>query len=282
MGVLEAQRRPCGASIACAAAIKLIPGFLLLYFLWRRDYKVVAWGAGVGLALLLVSLAYAGPDTYKTYLTETVPALSKGSTHYSNAGFGAVIARAHTPSFYRGLPEMIYLDEVASSTWARLASYGVIAAGLATIAFLTRRRSASTASREVEDVLPQYYFVVAVGLLVSSVTWEFYVVWLLPAFLAVFLAPDRFLPSGSTRTWLLAAFAVAFVALNYPGDMYLFSPNAVFYHPDWVPGTIASKLLPLYDRRPDLVLWLRLPGLLLLAGTLAWLSLHRAKEEAPD
>ena len=173
----------------------------------------------------------------ETYLTETVPALSKGSTHYSNAGFGAVIARGHTPSFYRGLPEMIYLDEVASSTWARLASYGV--SPPASPPLLSSRGGAASGAcvTEVEDVLPQYYFVVAVGLLVSSVTWEFYVVWLLPAFLAVFLAPDRFLPSGSMRRWLLAAFALAFVALNYPGDKYLFSPNAVFYHPDLVPGT---------------------------------------------
>jgi hypothetical protein len=240
----------------------------------------VAWGAGVGLALLLVSLAYAGPGTYETYLTETVPALSKGSTHYSNAGFGAVIARAHTPSFYRGLPEMIYLDEVSSNTAAHIASYAVILAGLAAIVVVARRRPASVpASREVAGVLPGYYFVVAVGLLISSVTWEFYVIWLLPAFLAVFLAPERVLPSGPLRWWLLVTFAVAYVALNYPGDAYLFTPNAVFYHPDWVPGIVASKILPLYDRRPDLVLWLRLPGLLLTAGTLAWLSLHGPTDE---
>jgi hypothetical protein len=110
-------------------------------------------------------------------------------------------------------------------------------------------------------------------LLISSVTWEFYVIWLLPAFLAVFLAPERVLPVGPPRRWLLVAFAVAFVAMNYPGDAYLFTANGVFYHPDLVPGTFVSKLLPLYDRRPDLVLWLRLPALLLTAGTLAWLSL---------
>jgi hypothetical protein len=273
----------CGASIALAAAIKLLPALLLLYFLWRRDYRVVMWGAGVGLALLLGSLAYAGPDTYETYLTETVPALSKGSTHYSNAGFGGLIARAHTPSFYRGLPEMIYLDEVASNTGARLASYGVIAVGLAAIVFFARRRDggAGEAPRDVESVLPQYYFVVAVGLLISSVTWEFYVVWLLPAFLAVFLAPERFLPAASMRRWLLAGFAVAFVALNYPGDMYLFSPNAIFYHPSWVPGRIVEDVVGLYDRRPDLVIWLRLPALLLLAGLLALLSMRKTKEEAP-
>lgn len=281
-GYVKQRDAVCGASIACAAAIKLLPGLLLLYFLWRRDYKVVAWGAGVGLALLLVSLAYAGPGTYETYLSETVPALSKGSTHYSNAGFGAVIARAHTPSFYRGLPEMIYLDEVGSSTVARLASYVVIAAGLAAIVLVAGRRAASTAAtRDVASVLPQYYFVVAVGLLISSVTWEFYVIWLLPAFLALFLAPERLLPGGTARRWLLGAFAVAFVALNYPGDAYLFTANGIFFQPDLVPGTFVSRLLPLYDRHPELVLWLRLPGLLLTAAALAWLSLRGAKEEAP-
>src|SRR3989304_1331959 len=110
-----------GVAIACAAAIKLIPGLLLLYFLWKREYRVVLWGAGVGLALLLVSLAYVGADVYESYLTETLPALAKGSTHYSNASFGALIARAHTPAVIGGLPEMIYLDEVPAGDWARLA-----------------------------------------------------------------------------------------------------------------------------------------------------------------
>jgi hypothetical protein len=260
----------CGASIACAAAIKLIPGLLLLYFLWRRDYRIVMWGAGVGLALLLLSMAYAGVDVYETYLTETIPALSKGSTHYSNISFGALIARLHTPEVYRGLPEMIYLDEVASSTWARIASAGVILAGLLALLAVVPRR--------VEDVgqavgrrLCEYYFVVAVGLLVSSVTWEFYVVWLLPVFLAAFLAPSRVLPAGRARWGFLAALAVAFVALNYPGDSYLFSPNAVFYHPSWVPGVMVEDVVRLYERHPDAVLLLRLPGLMLLTATLALL-----------
>jgi hypothetical protein len=269
----------CGVSIACAAAIKLLPALLLLYFLWRRDYRVVLWGLGAGLALLLASAVYSGPGVYETYLTETVPALSKGSTHYSNAGLGAVFARASTPSFYRALPEMIYLDEVTLTTLARAGSYAAIAAGLATIAFVGSRRRVAPA-RDVSEVLPQYYFVVAAGLLISSVTWEFYVVWLLPVFLAMFLAPQRFV-SPAARGWLLGALGLAFVALNYPGDMYLFSPNAIFYHPDWAPGTIASKLLPLYDERPDLVLYLRLPALLLTAAALLYMSLRADPHPSP-
>ena len=262
----------CGASVACATAIKLIPGLLLLYFLWRRDFRTVLWGMGAGLALLLLSAAYTGFDVYQTYLTDTVPALSKGSTHYSNISFGALIARLHTPEVYRGLPEMIYLDEVASGTWARLASAAVVMAGLAAILAVVRRRDDQEgAGPSVGRRLCEYYFVVTVGLLVSSVTWEFYVVWLLPVFLAVFLAPELLLPAGRARWGFLAAFAVAFLALNYPGDRYLFSPNAVFYHPDWVPGVIAEDLVGLYGRHLDAVLLLRLPALLLVTVSLTLL-----------
>src|SRR3990172_9062224 len=138
-GYVRGNAPVTGAAIACAAAIKLIPGLLLLYFLWKREYRVVLWGAGVGLALLLVSLAYVGADVYESYLTETLPALAKGSTHYSNASLGALIARAHTPAVIGGLPEMIYLDEVPAGDWARLAGIGVGLGALLCLALVLPR-----------------------------------------------------------------------------------------------------------------------------------------------
>ncbi|HEY7270172.1 MAG TPA: glycosyltransferase family 87 protein, partial [Dehalococcoidia bacterium] len=71
-----------GTAIAAGVAIKLIPVLLLLYFLWKREYRVVLWGIGAGAALFLLSFAVAGPDTYRTYFSDTLPALMKGSTHY--------------------------------------------------------------------------------------------------------------------------------------------------------------------------------------------------------
>ena len=312
-GHLRGNAPLTGAAIAFAAAIKLIPGLLLLYFLWRREHRVVIWGAGVGLALFLVSLAYAGAGVYESYLTETLPALSKGSTHYSNASLGALIARAHTPEVVRGpstgagrgLPEMLYLDEVSGSGWARLASVAVVVGALAGLALVIPHRQVSRQGAGRSPLPPgegggegagppprtaglilEYYLVVAVGLAISSVTWEFYVIWLLPVFLAVFLAPERFLPAGPWRWGVLVSFALLLVALNYPADCgssrdcYLYEPNGLFYHPGWVPAVRVERALGLYATHLDAVLFLRLPALLLLTAGLA--SLARWSRKQPQ
>jgi hypothetical protein len=94
--------------------------------------------------------------------------------------------------------------------------------------------------------------VVAVGLLVSSVTWEFYVVWLLPLFLVIFLAPSRVMPGDrGQRLVVLVTLALCYVALNYPGDHYLFDVNSVFYKPEWVPGIVVEDIVDLYPLPPD-------------------------------
>ncbi len=275
-----------GSAIAIAAAIKLVPAFILLYFLWKRQYKAVAWGAGVGLALLLVSLAYVGPSTYKTYIKQTLPALSKGSTHYSNASLGAAIARSQTPDIIHGLPYVYYLDEVPSGNAARIASTVFTLGAFALLAIiiprsLPQRRKPGVdtpdeaTERPPELLIFEYYLVVAVTLIVSSVTWEFYVIWLLPVFFAAFLAPGRVLPGGLWRWLLIAVFALIFVGLNYPGDLYIFDRNNFFYHPEWVPGEWVEDHIHLYHRHSDAILLIRLPMLFLMAGTLSALTLWR-------
>jgi hypothetical protein len=262
-----------GTAIALGAAIKLIPALLLLYFLWRREYKTVAWGAGVGLLLLIVSAAYIGPDIYKSYLTETVPALLKGSSHYANASFGALIARANTPDIVRGLPEMINLNETVLSTPWRLFSAAFGVTMLALVALVIGRRPLQS-PRDAGRLLPEFYLVVTAGLIISSVTWEFYVIWLLPAFVAVFVAPGRILPMPiAPRLLLLGAFVLALLSLNFPGDFYLFDDNGFFYRPDWVPGLWAEEHVQLYHTHLDAVLWLRLSALFFTATTFSGLVL---------
>lgn len=281
------ERRPAvtGTALALGAAIKLIPGLLLLYFLWKREYRVVAWGAGVGMALLLLSLAYTGPHVYETYLTETLPALSKGSTQYSNVSLGGLIARLTSPEVIRGLPELYSLDEVPGTTAGRLASLAVGLGALLSVALVTGRGGAAIAPPVRSRLFCEYYLVVCVALIISSVTWEFYVIWLLPVFLAGLLAPGWLLPAQPAakrdrRRWVLFGFfALLLLALNLPGDFYLFGPNHFFYRPDWVPGTWAEVRLRLYHNHLDAVILLRLPALLLLAGALACLVvLHRRQD----
>ncbi|HLF76069.1 MAG TPA: glycosyltransferase family 87 protein [Dehalococcoidia bacterium] len=271
------RNRPAiaGSAIAIAAAIKLVPALLLLYFLWKRDYRAFAWGAGVGLALFLASLAAVGPGIYETYVTETLPALAKGSTHYSNASFGGLIARLSTPDVIKVLPDIYYLDEVPSGATARLASLAVTLGAIVALALLIPRgRVASAAStgsapdeaprRDPYRLVFEYYLVVAVTIMVSSVAWEFYSVWLIPVFLAAFLAPDRVLPGRPWRWAALVLLALVYVGLNYPGDFFIFDRNGFFYHPEWVTGVWVEERVRLYHNHLDAILILRLSSLLLL------------------
>lgn len=264
-----------GGAIACAVAIKIIPGVLLLYLLWRREYRSVLWACGVGAALMLASVAYVGIDVYRAFFEDTFPALMKGSTQYSNISFGAMVARLNAPDSFGGLPAVFSLDEPPTGTKARLMSMALTFVTLAVAAVVLgiKRRSPEEKRREVPVF--EFYFVISVALLISSVTWEFYVIWLMPVFLAAFLAPGRYLPAGPARYALLAGFVIAYVCINYPGDLYLlapgFSPAESLYHIDRVPGIWAEDKLQLYHNHFDAVLYLRLPALLFLSGLLATL-----------
>jgi hypothetical protein len=68
---------------------------------------------------------------------------------------------------------------------------------------------------------------------------------------------------------------------NFPGDLYLFEPNDLFYHPEWVPGRWVEDRVLLYHRHLDAVILLRLPSLLLCAFTIGAVVLWRRHVEAP-
>jgi hypothetical protein len=103
-GLTRSNAAVAGSAVALAAAMKLIPALLVLYFIWKREYRAAAWAIAVGGLLFIVSLAYAGTEVWDSYLTQTLPALTKGSTHYTNIGLGAATARWGAPEAYDGVP----------------------------------------------------------------------------------------------------------------------------------------------------------------------------------
>jgi len=273
-GYSRSRPAATGVAVAAAAALKLVPGVLLLYFLWKREYRTALWTLAAGAAIFLVTLAIAGPGTYWTYVSETVPALMKGSTHYTNISMGGVFNRLFIKDL-GVLGPLMSLDEVPSEPAARALALGASLGLIGVLAAVVGRGPVRGGRAEARCVL-EYYLAVAAGLLVSSVTWEFYVIWLLPLYVAVFTAPDRLLPRGPMPlTALLAGFGVAFVAMNYPGGRiareYLFDRNSFFYHPEWVPGVwVEEHVFALYGGHLTLVPLLRLSALALLVGLLCW------------
>jgi alpha-1,2-mannosyltransferase len=77
--VLFERRRfaPGGVLLAYVTLSKLFPGLLLLYLAMRRQWRALAWTAGMGLALLLATLALVGWAPFAAFL-DHLPLLLSG------------------------------------------------------------------------------------------------------------------------------------------------------------------------------------------------------------
>jgi Glycosyltransferase family 87/WD40-like Beta Propeller Repeat len=67
-----------GALVALAAACKVFPVLLFVFFLQRRDWRALASGAVTGLAAATVSIAVFGWNVHRTYLHEILPWALRG------------------------------------------------------------------------------------------------------------------------------------------------------------------------------------------------------------
>ncbi len=66
-----------GLLLACATLAKLFPGMLVVYLLARRQWRAVAWTAGMGAAVLAASLLDTGLAPYRAFL-DHLPGLLGG------------------------------------------------------------------------------------------------------------------------------------------------------------------------------------------------------------
>lgn len=77
----EDQPGLAGALIALAAWIKVFPGVLLLYFLWKKDWKVVLGAAVAGTILGVFQVAISGPELMIEFLDVLFSLTAGGQPH---------------------------------------------------------------------------------------------------------------------------------------------------------------------------------------------------------
>ncbi len=134
----EADDRPglSGALVGTAAALKLFPGFLFLYFLLQRRWKALFAGAITFAAWHGATLALFGVDTYTDWYRESLPEVLRYRDtwlNYSATGFwyklfdassGQSIPLWHSPTIARigSLASLIIVAAVAG--YASLRSQG--------------------------------------------------------------------------------------------------------------------------------------------------------------
>jgi hypothetical protein len=183
-----------GVAVGTAAALKIFPGLLLVYFVATRRWRAAAAAVATGLALNAVAFAVLGAGAFETYVRDVLPSLKMFRGTWSNVSLTG------------------YWTRVGSSLGAP--ALGLVAAAccqLAAVAavWLVARRAATGDDRDRAFALA-----VAAMPLASPVAWaHYFVILLLPV--ALLLAR---LPRGAAFCVLIAVCAVLWLPESfYPG-----------------------------------------------------------------
>jgi hypothetical protein len=109
--------RLAGGLLGIATALKLFPGFLLLYFLARRRWQAVVAFSVSCLSMMALAAAVFGLDSYHDFWTRSLPFVSKYRAWWSNASLPGFFAKLFDPVYprnyapwsleYRGLAKLL-------------------------------------------------------------------------------------------------------------------------------------------------------------------------------
>jgi hypothetical protein len=183
-----------GALVGAAAAIKLFPGFLFLYFAMRGRWSAVLAGALALVLLTGITVAVLGPGVYWAYVHDVLPQLEKFRTSWFNASLVGFWTKLLDPATHEERVEPL----CRSATGARA---GILLSGLALItclAWAVRRAKSRTQ-------LDHAYGAAVTGmLLLSPITWDYAFLLLLFPVVLLWRDPPR---SESAKLLLVTALA---------------------------------------------------------------------------
>jgi hypothetical protein len=179
-----------GIFIAAAAAIKLVPGYLFLYFAARRQWRPLVAGAAGFLVLTAVTVLVLGPASYRDYVTIVLPALAKWRLDVTNASLAGFWDRLFNSQGSHVIP----LWQNPALAWtATIGSDAIVTSLTAWCVWRCR----SLCERDLTFSLTAIAM-----LLVSPITWfHYFTLLFLPLFLVWHWAP----PTRWSRPafWLL-------------------------------------------------------------------------------
>lgn len=172
-----------GLCLGIATATKLFPGYLLLYFLLRRQWTAVTSTLLTVIALTAVTAAIMGPSTYWVYATQVVPHVAEYRAHWYNVSLTGVWAKlllaqsAEAQQLYR----VAWVDAPLLARALGIVS-GIAVTGVWAAVILGRRQ------RGQSDLL--FALGLVAMLLASPITWPHYFLLLaLPACLVWLYLP---------------------------------------------------------------------------------------------
>ena len=181
-----------GALSGLAAAIKLTPAVAILVLLARREWRAAATMAGSAVGLTLLAALAAPAESWEFFTSAMWDPGRAGFADYSgNQNLQGAIAR--------GLPESTW-----NLTWAACSLLAVVAAWFLCRRLDRLRGAGDEAGGPGQDdgliLSLQISVVMALGLLISPISWSHHWVWCLPVLMSV---------AAATWRWRSTALGVA-------------------------------------------------------------------------
>jgi hypothetical protein len=181
-GMWAAQRsgKPlvAGVCLGIATAIKVFPGFFLVYYALCGKWRVVVVGLLTLTGVTALTVLVLGPDTYRAFVTEVLPHLRQFEDYPENAslmGFWYKLF-AGAGGFVQPLCQVPAL--------ARAATWGTNLAIFVVFCWCVRGGRAPAQ----EDLT--FALATSVMLLLAPITWNHYLLLLLPALAIWWTAPE--------------------------------------------------------------------------------------------
>jgi hypothetical protein len=151
-----------GLLLAIVVWTKFYPGLLILYFVWKREWRVVGSAIiGTGLVILF-QMTLVGVDGFIAFFRDVLPPLlAEGqiAVNHSNNSVLGFAQRLFTPS-----PQVIYVAD--SPLLTAITRYGLTAALLSSLLVLSVRTPLKATSQTVFDV--EYSLTLLVAMLLGS------------------------------------------------------------------------------------------------------------------
>jgi hypothetical protein len=205
---LDRSEKPgwAGVLIGLATAIKLFPGFLLLYYAARGRWRVVITGTAALLAATLLTLSVFGMDAYVMYYRDAMPKVAVFRGWWINASFAGLFNKLFDGSSGHTTP-LVYSPTLA------LAATGICISIVCGILFVAARRAQTLRENDLT-----FGLAVETLLLVAPLTWDHYFLLLL-APLAVLWKDLRRL--GNWQWLLLIVLVILWLPYKQVLDLFL-------------------------------------------------------------
>ena len=197
---------PAGLVLGLSIAIRLHPAMLVLYLMWRREFRTAVVALATAVAVTLLAVPIFGLDQSVIYFTQVAPKFARGLVSVENhslAGFLATIGS--------GLGVTPADQEVGSPWTARIAAGLVLAMAAVFLARPVPARRSCTADLEFALVL------VLIPLATPNATIN-HLTLLLPSYWILF---ERLLSEGSTGNLLVPSLAgLSAILIGVVNDFY--------------------------------------------------------------